>query len=48
MVTYSGMSKRPVTVATSYFIFKVCTQDPACETVLLYLYCYAASNILNA
>ena len=34
MVTYGGMSKRPVTVPTSYFIFKVCTPDPACEIVL--------------
>jgi len=34
MVTYGGMSKRPVTVPTSYFIFKVSTPDPACEIVL--------------
>lgn len=35
MVTYGGMSKRPVTVPTSYFIFKVCTEDPACETLCI-------------
>lgn len=30
MVTYGGMSKKPVTVPTSYFIFKVSTMILQC------------------
>jgi hypothetical protein len=45
MVTYGGMSKKPVTVSTSAFIFKVSSSYPA--YMLLYKWYSSAALSIN-